>query len=153
MAKAFSGTGIVSGLTSDRTGMTSPTTGMQFYETDTDRVWLYDGTNWIWQSGTAVTNAQTASYVLVLSDKNKIIEMSVGSGNTLTVPLNSSVQFPVGTQIIILQTGSGQTTITPATAGVTIDATPGLKLRTQWSSVTLLKRATDTWVAMGDLVA
>jgi hypothetical protein len=44
------------------------------------------------------------------------------------------------------------TTIT-ATGGVTINATPGLKLRAQWSSVTLIKRATDTWVALGDLQA
>ena len=153
MAKAFSGLGITSGLASDRTGMTLPVTGIQFYETDTDRTYLYDGVNWFWQSGAAIVNAQSGSYTLVLPDKSKVIEMGVGSGNTLTVPLNSSVQFPIGTQIVVLQVGTGQTTITPATAGVTINATPGLKLRTQWSSATLLKRATDTWVAMGALVA
>ena len=98
------------------------------------------------------TNAQTASYTLVLADKNKIVEMGVGSANTLTVPLNSSVAFPVGSQINILQTGSGQTTIT-ATGGVTINATPGLKIRAQWSYATLIKRATDTWVLVGDISA
>ena len=98
------------------------------------------------------TNAQTASYTLVLSDADKMVEMNVASANDLTVPLNSSVAYPVGTQINILQTGAGQTTIV-ATGGVTINATPGLKLRTQWSSVTLIKRATDTWVAIGDLTA
>jgi hypothetical protein len=51
-----------------------------------------------------------------------------------------------------LQTGTGQTTIV-ATGGVTINATPGLKLRTQWSSATLIKRAENTWVAIGDLSA
>jgi hypothetical protein len=98
------------------------------------------------------TNAQTASYTLVLSDADKMVEMNVASANDLTVPLDSSVAYPVGTQINILQTGAGQTTIV-ATGGVTIDGTPGLKLRTQWSSATLIKRATDTWVAIGDLVA
>ena len=39
------------------------------------------------------------------------------------------------------------------TGGVTINATPGLKLRAQWSSATLIKRATDTWVLIGDLSA
>jgi hypothetical protein len=96
------------------------------------------------------TNAQTASYTLVLADKNKLVEMSVGSGNTLTVPPDSSVAFPVGTQIRVLQTNTGQCTLTPG-AGVTINGTPGLKLRTQWASATLIKRATDTWVAVGDL--
>jgi len=99
-----------------------------------------------------ITSAQTASYTLVLGDSSDLVEMNVGTANNLTVPLNSSVAFPVGTQINILQTGAGQTTIV-ATSGVTINGTPGLKLRTQWSSATLIKRATDTWVLVGDLSA
>jgi hypothetical protein len=100
----------------------------------------------------ASTNAQTTSYTLVLADKNKIVEMGVGSANNLTVPPNSSVAFPVGTQINVLQTGAGQTTVV-AGAGVTVNATPGLKIRAQWSYATLIKRATDTWVLVGDTSA
>ena len=98
-------------------------------------------------------NQKTASYVLVLSDSLAMIEMSVATANTITVPLESGVNFPIGTQIVILQSGVGQTTIVAETAGVTINATPGLKLRTRWASATLIKRAADTWVATGDLVA
>jgi hypothetical protein len=98
------------------------------------------------------TNAQAASYTLVLADNGKLVEISNASANNLTVPLNSSVAYPVGSQINILQTGAGQTTIV-ATGGVTINGTPGLKLRAQWSSATLIKRGTDTWVAVGDLSA
>lgn len=101
-------------------------------------------------SSTLSTNAQTVSYTLVLADKDKLVEVSNASANTLTVPPNSSVAYPVGTQITVLQTGAGQTTITPG-SGVTVNGTPGLKLRDQWSSATLIKRATDTWVAIGDL--
>ena len=100
----------------------------------------------------ATINAQTASYSLVLTDNGKLVEISNASANTLTVPLNSSIAFPTGATITVLQTGAGQTTITP-TGGVTINGTPGLKLRAQWSSATLIKRATDTWVAIGDLSA
>jgi hypothetical protein len=89
---------------------------------------------------------------LVLADASDLVEMNSGSANNLTVPLNSSVAFPIGTQINVLQVGAGQTTIV-ATGGVTINATPGLKLRAQWSSATLIKRGTDTWVAVGDLSA
>ena len=99
-----------------------------------------------------LTNAQTASYTLVLADKNKIVEMGVATANTLTVPPNSSVAYAVGSQINILQTGAGQTTVT-AGAGVTVNAAPGLKMRTQWSYATLVKRATDTWVLVGDISA
>lgn len=98
------------------------------------------------------TSAQTASYTLVLADKNKIVEMNNASANNLTVPPNSSVAFPVGSQINVLQTGAGQTTIV-AGSGVTVNGTPGLKVRAQWSYVTLIKRATDTWVVVGDLSA
>ena len=99
-----------------------------------------------------LTNAQAASYTLVLSDRNKIVEMGVGTANTLTVPPDSTVTFPTGTHITIIQTGSGQCTVTQG-SGVTINATPGRKLRAQWSGATLIKRAADTWVLIGDLSA
>jgi hypothetical protein len=89
---------------------------------------------------------------LVLTDASDLVEINSASANNLTVPLNSSVAFPVGTQISLLQVGAGQMTVV-ATGGVTINATPGLKLRAQWSSATLIKRATDTWVLVGDLSA
>ena len=98
------------------------------------------------------TNAQITSYTLVLADDGKLIEVSNASANSVYVPPNSAAAFSVGTQIIVLQTGVGQTTLSPG-IGVTIDGTPGLKLRATWSSATLIKRATDTWVSLGDMVA
>lgn len=97
-------------------------------------------------------NAQTTAYTTVLTDRDKLVEVSSATGVTLTIPTNSSVAYPVGTSIDILQTGAGQVTIAGA-GGVTVNATPGLKLRTQWSSATLFKRAENTWVAFGDLSA
>ena len=97
------------------------------------------------------TSAQTGSYTLVAADRGKLVEMNVGSANTLTVPLNSSVPFPIGTQIDILQVGSGKTTVAGATVGVTINATPGLAIRAQWGGATLIKRGENTWVLIGDL--
>jgi hypothetical protein len=96
------------------------------------------------------TSAQSASYTLVLADKAKVVEMNNASANDLTVPLNASVAFPVGTQINIVQTGAGQTTVV-ATGGVTINSATTLKLRARWSAATLIKRAENTWVLLGDL--
>jgi hypothetical protein len=96
---------------------------------------------------------KTASYTLSsLTERDDLIEVASSSGTTITIPLNSAVAFPVGTSIDILQTSTGQVTIA-GDAGVTVNATPGLKLRTQWSSCTLFKRATNTWVVFGDLTA
>jgi hypothetical protein len=99
------------------------------------------------------TNRQTASYTLVLSDADKLVEMNVGSANNLTVPLNSSVAFPTGTQILLAQYGAGQTTIV-ATSGVTVRSNGGkLKLNVQYSGATLIKIDTDEWYLFGDIVA
>lgn len=96
---------------------------------------------------------KTASYTLsATSERDSLIEVDSASATTITIPTNSAVAYPVGTSIDILQIGAGQVTIAGDT-GVTVNATPGLKLRAQWSSATLFKRATDTWVVMGDLSA
>jgi hypothetical protein len=98
-----------------------------------------------------VTNRQTASYTLVLSDADKLVEMNVGSANNLTVPLNSSVAFSTGTQILLAQYGAGQTTIV-ATSGVTVRSNGGkLKLNVQYSGATLVKIGTDDWYLFGDI--
>ena len=97
-------------------------------------------------------DSKTSSYSLVLSDSGKQIEMNVAAPNNITIPTNNSVPFPIGTVILVVQSGTGQTTIV-GDSGVTVNATPGLKLRTQWSVATLTKRATNTWLAAGDLIA
>lgn len=99
-----------------------------------------------------VTNQQTASYTLALTDDGDLVEMNVGTANNLTVPADNTVNFPIGTSIDILQVGAGQTTIVAA-SGVTINRATGLKLRAQWSAATIIKRAANTWVAIGDLSA
>ena len=97
--------------------------------------------------------SKTASYTLTsTSERDSLIEVDSASGTTITIPLNSAVAYPVGTTLDILQTGTGQVTIA-GDSGVTVNSTPGLKLRTRWSSCTLFKRATDSWVVFGDLSA
>jgi aspartate 1-decarboxylase len=97
------------------------------------------------------TNARTASYTLVLSDQSKMIEINSSSATTLTIPADASVNFPIGTYIVVLQTGSGQITINGS--GFTPNATPGRKTRTLWAMATLIKRGRNLWVIAGDLVA
>ena len=98
------------------------------------------------------TNEEVNSYTLVLGDAQLVVEMNKSSANTLTIPPNSSVAFPVGTTLLVVQTGAGQTTLT-AGSGVTVNSFLGLKIAGQWGGATLIKRATNTWVAIGALVA
>jgi hypothetical protein len=100
----------------------------------------------------AVANAQTGtSYTLALTDVAKVVKLTNASAITLTVPPNSSVAFPTGTQILLYQGGAGQVTIT-AGAGVTINSSGSkLKLTNQYSIAGILKLDTDEWVAFGNL--
>lgn len=99
-------------------------------------------------------NAQTGTtYTLALTDEAKLVSLSNAAAITLTVPPNSSVAFPVGSQVLLYQGGAGQVTIT-AGAGVTIrSAGSKYKLFSQYAVGGLIKLATDEWVAFGNLAA
>jgi len=105
-------------------------------------------------ASTFTLNAQTGTtYTLVLADAaTKLVTLSNAGSIALTVPLNSSVAFPVGCTITLTQFGVGQVTVAGA-VGVTVNGTPGLKLRTQYSTATLIQTATDVWLLAGDISA
>ena len=98
---------------------------------------------------------KTANYTLsALTERDSLIEVSSATSVTVSIPTDATLNYPIGTSIDILQTGAGQVTIAAVTPGTTtVNATPGLKLRTTWSSATLFKRAANTWVVYGDLTA
>jgi hypothetical protein len=77
--------------------------------------------------------------------------MNVATANTVTIPLDSAFNFPVGTQILILQLGAGSTSIVPA-LGVTLNSEDDRRvLAQQWSLVSLIKRSANTWLLTGNL--
>lgn len=97
-------------------------------------------------------NSQSSAYTLVLSDANNAVESTSADAVNITVPPNSSVAYPVGTVIEIAQVGTGRITVV-AGSGVTINTPATLKSRTQWATLVLRKRATDTWLLAGDMAA
>ncbi|MEI6694548.1 MAG: hypothetical protein WCO13_00660 [Bacteroidota bacterium] len=115
---------------------------------------LYSGLDAAKRDKLTTFNNQTGtSYTLVLSDNGKHITFANASGIDVQIPLNSSVAFPVGTQIDCSQILAGKVTF-GAGGGVTINSKGGLKaIGGQWVGVTLLKTATDVWSLFGDLIA
>ena len=100
-------------------------------------------------------NAQTGTtYTTVLADNGKLVTQTNASAITTTIPPNSSVAYPVGAQINVVQLGAGQVTFAQG-AGVTIVSTGATasapKLRAQYSTATAVQTATDTWLVMGDI--
>lgn len=99
-------------------------------------------------------NPQTGTtYTLVLADNGKYLTFTNSSAITATVPPNSSVALPVGTQIDWKQGGAGKLTWAQG-SGVTINSYLGNKSAAgQHAGGTLLKVATDTWDLVGNLTA
>jgi hypothetical protein len=96
------------------------------------------------------TNRQTASYTLVLSDADKLVEMNVASANNLTVPAST---FSAGTQILLAQYGAGQTTVV-AGSGMTIRSNGAkLKLNAQYSGATLVFISGTEAYLFGDIAS
>ena len=104
--------------------------------------------------GNVIVNAQTGTtYTLALGDAAEMVSLSNASAIALTVPPNSSVAFPTGTQIILYQAGAGQVTVA-AGAGVTLRSQGSkLKLTGQYAVASLIKIGTNEWILAGNVAA
>jgi hypothetical protein len=112
-------------------------------------------TNVIYTQALLTPTFTTNAYTFVLGDQGDILLASNGStAGTITIPTHASVAFPIGTQITVIQTASGQLTIQGA-GGVTVNSTGATstapKLRAINSSATCIKSGTDTWYVVGDI--
>jgi hypothetical protein len=90
------------------------------------------------------------NYTLVSGDKDKIVLASNSTtAGTVTIP---SGIFATGSVITIVQTGTGQLTLTAS--GTTINSNGAkLKLNGQYASCQLICTGTNTFLAIGNLVA
>jgi len=92
---------------------------------------------------------KSSSHTLELSDTNKVVAMTNTSDATVTIPFNTSVDFPIGTVINVYRAGEGN---------VTLIASPGVTLRNsgqlyeQYTEISLRKRAGNEWVASGNII-
>ena len=127
-----------------------PTNGSYVYISDDTGTNKVATQKWVEEKPVGFKDKTSTSNTLNLNDNGKFVKVSNSSANTLEVPLNSTSAFPVGSQITVMQTNTGQTTLTAA-GGVTLTSSSGLKFRAQYSSATLVKLAIDEWVAIGDL--
>jgi hypothetical protein len=90
---------------------------------------------------------RTAAYTLAVSDYEDMVQMNGAFAFNLTTALSGAA---VGTQIHLLALTAG---VSVVATGVTLNGTPGLKLRAAYSSATLICLASNNWVLIGDLSA
>ena len=97
--------------------------------------------------------AVPASKTLALTDRNTLQACNHATVAIVnTIPPNSSVAFPIGTQIAFSMDGVADVSVALG-AGVTITNTAKLKIANQGESMALLKTGTDTWKLFGSLKA
>jgi hypothetical protein len=103
------------------------------------------------QINIGISPITTTAHEPELSDNGKLTTLDNAGAIGVTIPLNATKAFPIGAQLHFAQIGDGTVTFIPATVAVIIGSTPGLKLRTKWSTATITKIATNTWILVGDL--
>ena len=100
----------------------------------------------------ALINAQAGTtYTIALTDAGYLVTLSNAAAITLSVPTDASVAFPIGTQILLMQFGAGQVTVAAVTPGTTsVNGKNGLKTSGQYSIISMIKVAANSWVVAGD---
>ena len=96
-------------------------------------------------------NSISSGATLALTDAGKHVQMT-SSSDTVTIPLNATVAFPVGTTIIVVNDYSGTNTIA-VTGGVTLrkawSGATGAVTMAAYGMASLLKLDTDSWIVTG----
>ena len=82
----------------------------------------------------------------------KMVTMDNASPNTVTLPSNASLAYPIGTEIHFQQLGAGTTTIAIDTDTLNVNGNLLLALNGQYAVATALKMTATTWTLFGNLV-
>lgn len=124
-----------------------------------NQIQYWDGTIWRNYAGYTTVAEATDSFSLALTFAGKTVTLNKSTAITVTVPANSAVAFPIGARIDFIQTGAGQASFA-ASSGVTINSkgsdgtgNGNKKISARYSGATLIKKATDEWLLVGDLTA
>jgi hypothetical protein len=103
-------------------------------------------------TATVLINAQTGtSYTPALADAGKLITANNAAAISLTIPVDATPDIPIGTQILVMQLGAGQVTVSAVTPGTTaVNSKNGTKTSGQYAVISLIKVAANSWVVGGD---
>lgn len=95
-------------------------------------------------------NSKNDNYTLVIGDIGKHIYVTV-TAKTITIPAYTSVDFPIGTTIVIISAGSVSTTIAITTDTMYLGGTgtTGSRTLAAFGMATLVKVTQSTWFVSG----
>jgi hypothetical protein len=107
--------------------------------------------------GQSTPTFTTNAYTLVAGDAGLVLAASNGAtAGTINIPTDATTNFAIGTQITILNVGTGLITVQATTSGTTTVRSTGAtaispKCRAQYSAMTIWKQAANLWYAFGDI--
>jgi Collagen triple helix repeat (20 copies) len=98
-------------------------------------------------------NLRSVNYTLTLSDSGKHIyhPSGGGSGDTFTIPANSSVAYPIGTMLMFVNGDSNAVSIAITTDTMTLanTTTTGTRTLAQNGIATAIKVTSTSWIISG----
>jgi hypothetical protein len=139
----------------------TPVEGSTCFIRAANEIQYYSNGIWRVYGDNADLSFKTSNFTLAQVDSGKTIDIDSSTAVVVTIPANSAVAFPIGTQIAFIQIGVGQVSFAPDT-GVTllskgIGASPTIpgnrKISARYSAATLIKRSENVWTLIGDLTA
>jgi hypothetical protein len=93
----------------------------------------------------------TSGGTLAGDDFGRIIDYFSSSAGTITIPPNSTLALPQFAQIMFIQTGTGQLTVSGG-AGVSVVSNQSkFKTAAQYAVITAWQRTIDNWILFGNL--
>ena len=103
------------------------------------------------QASARIKSISVAAYTLQLADAGMFLDVTNGANVTITIPLQSSVAWPAGTEIEICRDTTYTVTIAGA-SGVTIrSAGSKTAIADQYGCAVLKRMAENVWLLAGDL--
>lgn len=103
-------------------------------------------------SATQMPQVASGNVTLALIDAGKHFYRSSTAPHTITIPVNSSVAFNIGTVVSIVNQATGNITLDKGSATLYMvgNATSASRTITTYGMATLIKVATDTWFVNGN---
>lgn len=154
---AKSGFNNFTGPTNRNDLMPTPAVGALSFIQSTNEIQYYTSTGWKTYGDNALLTSKTASFTLELANAGKTIEVDSTSSIVITIPKDSVLSFPTGSQISFIRSNTGLVSFQAADNVVTsiLSKNNAKKISSQYSSATLIKKSSspDAWYLIGDLTA
>lgn len=102
-----------------------------------------------WSTAQTIRTVSGTKDTPTSADAGDLVQFT--SASAVTVTIGTSLGLTAGQRIDFLQMGAGQVTF--SASSTTVNGTPTLKTRAQYSAASLICLASDTYVLVGDLAA